>query len=76
MKHVLAVLLVLLALLAVSHGQAQQDPCLDELMLRWNEFASNANNHIQTSDARRDKHEKTHRKLDHEWEALHALACW
>lgn len=69
-------LLFALLLLSTSHGRAETPDCFGELLLRWNEFASNANNHIQTNDVKRANHEKAHGKLDREWEALHALSCW
>ncbi len=72
-------LITLLVLLFARHARAQEqdyDPCAQELMLRWNEFARNSNQHIQVVDVNREHHEKVHRKLEHEWEALHALSCW
>jgi hypothetical protein len=77
----LAALLALTGALFVSHLRAQMVPdspqaCLDELLVRWNEFAGEANRHIQTNEVRREAHGQTHARLDREWPALKALSCW
>lgn len=74
----LLVLIALTVLLCVSHARpaANDAICLDELLIRWNEFANDANRHVQTFEANAGAHEKAHRKLDREYAALKALACW
>jgi hypothetical protein len=71
-------LATLLVLLAASHlrGEGPSAQCLDELMVRSNQFANNYNNHIQTNDVKRTNHEKAHERLDREYAALRALQCW
>ena len=79
MRPALLLLILLTWLLASRHKPvlAQSDGvCWDELLVRWNEFGADANKHIQTVEASHEKREKTHAKLDREWQALKALACW
>ena len=74
-----ASLMVLLSgALLVSHARAEQSPdaCFDQLLLRWNAFASDSNRHIQTVEAKPADREKAHSRLDREYEAVKALACW
>lgn len=69
-------LLLFTGLLFVSHLQAESPVCFDELLLRWNDFAAEANRHIETNSARRSDHEKAHARLDRQWQSLKALSCW
>jgi hypothetical protein len=73
---VAAVWLILLAPLITAARADTREACYDELVLRWNQFASDANLHINTTDVRPEKHEKVHEKLRREWEQLQTLRCW
>jgi hypothetical protein len=70
------VLLLLLVLLLGGRAEGRPPDCFDQLLMEWNSFATDANNHMHVNDVKRANHEKAHAKLDREWEALHALACW
>ena len=55
-------------LLVFLSAQAQ-----DERMLRWNQFAHDANDFINTVDLHSERHEALKRKLKTEWEAVYPL---
>jgi hypothetical protein len=71
-------LILLLTLLVVSHraADAQDSACFDELLVRWNEFAEEANRHVHLVEAQPADRDRTHRRLDRQWQALRALGCW
>jgi hypothetical protein len=73
----LALTLLTIALFA-SHARAETSSpaCFDELLLRWNEFATDANRHVNTIEAKPTDQDKAHKRLDREWQSLKALACW
>lgn len=58
-----------------AHGE-QPSSCFDELLLRWNQLAADSNRHIQTVEANPDKHRQMHDRIDREYAAVKALACW
>lgn len=55
-------------LLIFLSAQAQ-----DERTLRWNQFAHDANEFINTVDTHSERHEARKRNLEAEWEAVYPL---
>lgn len=68
---------VVTVVLFCQHARGEQSsPCFDELFLRWNQLAADSNQHIQTVEAQPEKHRQMHERIDREYAAVKALACW
>lgn len=48
-------------------------PAQDERLLRWNQFAHDANEFINTVHIDKEHYEKDKHKLEKEWEAVYPL---
>jgi len=59
-----------------AEAQTSSSACFDDLLFRWNALALDSNQHIRTFEASTSKHQKMHEKLDREYAAVKALACW
>lgn len=71
-----AIALLILVCLLVRVRAENQDACADQLQRDWNQFATDANRHIQTVEVSREKHEQQHKRLENAWRGLQRLACW